>query len=85
MSRRPVNRMDALLEELCTQHGWCLGEHDWNALVAGTHDDRDAVAAAIVRAEFGQADAEREAWLAPIVDDWLFDPAGRGARSGLPR
>jgi hypothetical protein len=23
-------------------------------------------------------------WLRDLVDDWLFDPHGRGARSGLP-
>jgi hypothetical protein len=81
-TRQPHGR---LLDELCTTHGWCLSEEHRNTLVAGAHDDRDTIAAAIVQAEFGQADAEREAWLAPIVDDWLFDPAGRGARSGLPR
>jgi hypothetical protein len=85
MGRRPVNQMDALLDELCTKHGWCLPEVERNALVHGAHQDRDAVTTAIVRAEFGEADDERRAWLMPLVDDWLFDPAGKGARSGLPR
>lgn len=26
----------------------------------------------------------RERYLVRIVEDWLFDPQGRGARSGLP-
>ena len=85
MGRRPVNRMDALLDELCTKYGWCLRQEDWNALIDGAHQDRDAITAAIIHAEFGTDDDERRAWLTPLVDDWLFDPAGRGARSGLPR
>jgi hypothetical protein len=77
--------MDALLDELCTKYGWCLSPEDWETLVEGDHADRDGIAQAIVRAEFGMADAARQEWLMPIVDDWLFDPDGRGARSGLPR
>jgi hypothetical protein len=80
--------MDALLEELCTKHGWCLPEEDQNALLAAGPQDREAIVASIMRAEFGDShplDEHRRAWLRRMVDDWLFDPAGRGARSGLPR
>jgi hypothetical protein len=85
---RPASRTDALLEQLCTQYGWCLPKDDWTALLADTPHDREAVIDAIIRAEFGEAatrDKDRRAWLTPIVNDWLFDPDGRGARSGLPR
>jgi len=30
-------------------------------------------------------DRKVKAYLAQAVGDWLFDPRGRGARSGLPR
>lgn len=87
MGYRPATRMDALLEELCTKHGCCLREEDRSALiVAGSHEC-EAVTDSIVRAEFGESklgDETRRAWLRPIVDNWLFDPVGRGARSGLP-
>jgi len=36
--------MDALLEELCTRHGWCLREDDRNALIADPPREREAVA-----------------------------------------
>ena len=56
-------------------------------LIAAGAQDLDTVVESIIRAEFGESglsDAERRMWLTSIVDDWLFDPAGRGARSGLP-
>ena len=35
--------MDALLEELCTKHGWCLRDEDRHALIAGGPQDRGAI------------------------------------------
>jgi hypothetical protein len=88
MGYRPVSRMDALLEELCARHGWCLREDDRNALVADPPREREAVVDSIIRAEFGDSaalDRDTRAWLTAVVEDWLFDPDGRGARSGLSR
>ena len=79
--------MQALLDELCVKHGWCLNPDDQAALVAKRARDHDEVVDAIIRAEYGETHAlERETrqWLAALVDDWLFDPRGRGAASGLP-
>jgi hypothetical protein len=76
--------MDALLEELCTKYGWCLKPEDRDALVAAGLQDREEIADSIIRAEFGEAGVQNKstrAFLMPIVDDWLFDSAGRGARS----
>jgi hypothetical protein len=84
---RPVSRLDALLEEQCTRYGWCLDPSDRAALVQDPAQDRDAIVESIIQAEFGEAglrDRERRTWLESLVDDWLFDPQGRGARSGLP-
>jgi hypothetical protein len=85
---RPTNRTDALLEELCTKYGWCLGADDRENLVARGPRDRETLADAIIRAEFGDAavhDQDKRSFLMPMLDDWLFDSTGRGARSGLPR
>jgi len=87
MGRRPTSRMDALLEQLCAEYGWCLRLEDRDALIAARPRDRGAVADSIIRAEFGDAavrDEDKRAFLVPIVDDWLFDSAGRGAKSRLP-
>jgi hypothetical protein len=87
MAYRPTSRMDALLEELCTMYRWCLNPEDRGALVAAGLQDREEIADSIIRAEFGETgvqDKSTRAFLMPIVDDWLFDSAGRGARSRLP-
>ena len=87
MGYRPVSRMDALLEQLCIEHGWCLRPEDREALIAAGSTDREAIIDSVIRAELGDSalsDGAKRVWLSPIVDDWLFDPVGRGARSGLP-
>jgi hypothetical protein len=71
--------MDALLEDLCTTYGWCLRPEDRRVLIAAGSQDRETVTDSIIRAEFGEAgvrDADKRDFLAPIVDDWLFDPTG---------
>jgi hypothetical protein len=87
MGYQPTSRTDALLEELCTKYGWCLRAEDRHALVVAAPQHRETITDSIIRAEFGDADvrdADKRAFLMPIVDDWLFDPTGRGARSQLP-
>jgi hypothetical protein len=67
--------------------GGALREEDRNALIAARPQDREAVTDSIIRVQFGESelrDEDKRAWLTPIVDDWLFDPGGRGARSGVP-
>lgn len=87
MAQRPASRMDALLVELCVAHGWCLAPSDREVLLASRASDGDTITDAILRAELGQdhtADRKTRAWLKALVDDWLFDPNGRGVSSGLP-
>ncbi len=87
MGYRPANRMDALLRELCSEYGWCLRPEKRDALIAAAPQDREEIADSIIRAEFGEAglrDQDKRAFLMPIVNDWLFDAHGRGARSRLP-
>jgi hypothetical protein len=73
--------------ELCTEYGWCLRAGDREALLAAKQQDRETLADASIRSEFGDAtvdEQDKRSFLLPILDDWLFDSAGRGARSGLP-
>ena len=87
MGYRPTSRMDALLEQLCVEYGWCLPPGDRQALIGAGPQDRETVTDSIIRAEFGEADVrddDKRAFLTPLVDDWLFDPTGRGAHSQLP-
>ena len=85
MGVRPRSRREALLYQLCVNHGWCGASLKGVDLAEAR--DADAVLRAILAAE----DMEPEsldrvtcAKLTRIVEDWLFDPHGRGARSGLP-
>lgn len=87
MGHRPTSRIDALLEELCRKYGWCLPASEREHLIASAPRDRETLAEAIIRAEFGDVvvhEQDKRLFLMPILDDWLFDSAGRGARSGLP-
>jgi|LNFM01.1.fsa_nt_gb hypothetical protein len=80
--------MDALLVELCIKHGWCLTPADHDALVMGGTGGSESIVRQILAAEFGEdhiVDGRTRMWLEGLVDDWLFDPHGRGAGSGLPR
>ena len=75
--------MEALLYELCGKHGWCGAVQHTAEMLQLRHADTETIVAAIPRAEGAAGDAGP--WLAEIVDDWLFDADGQGARSGLPR
>ncbi len=79
--------MEALLLELCAEHGWCLTPSNHEALVTGETRSRASVLKEIIAAEFGEdhiIDRRTRTCLERLVDDWLFDPHGRGAVSGLP-
>jgi hypothetical protein len=79
--------MEALLEQLCVEGGWCLAAEDRVALAASVDLAREEIIDCILRLEFGDVeavDAGPLEWVSQRVDDWLYDPSGRGARSGLP-
>ena len=73
--------MEALLYELCGKHGWCGALQHTAEMLQLRHADTETIVAAIARAER----TPPEEWIAQVVDDWLFDADGQGARSGLPR
>jgi hypothetical protein len=86
MSSRPASRLEALLAELCAEHGWCGAGREAEH-IRGLGSDAARIVDAVLRAEgVAPETARREdrALLTQRVEDWLIDPAGRGARSGLP-
>lgn len=85
MGSRPESRREALLHELCVRYGVC-NELDSSALIGV--DSVDEVVSAVLVAEGWDpvmCDPEIKAYLEQAVDEWLFNPHGRGAKSKLPR
>lgn len=85
MGVKPNTLREALLEELCAQQGFCstgLTPEDLTESLTAQE------IAEMVLAGEGldpQIDSRSRDMIARTVSDWLFDPDGRGARSGLPR
>jgi hypothetical protein len=84
-----ATRMNSLLTEICKERGWCIGgEHDRARVQQAVDAGADAVVDTLIRVEMQMEptmlDRETRRWLRGKVVDWLFDPRGRGALSGLP-
>lgn len=86
MGHRPKSRREALLDELCVKQGYCSSGF--------TEDDLsyDLSAEEIIDKVLGaegnnptMIDGKDKEVLVRMVKDWMFDPGGRGMRSGLPR
>ena len=85
MGSRPESRREALLHYLCVRYGYCS---DLDVAAMTDALSAEEVVEAVLVAEGldpAKCDAKTRASLAATVDDWLFDPHGRGAKSGLPR
>lgn len=85
MGYRPKSLRDALLVELCHRGGYCstgLTEDDLTDGLGGRE-----IAEMVLRGEGLDPvmDAKQLDYVTRLVNDWLFDPRGRGAKSGLPR
>jgi hypothetical protein len=83
-----ATRMNSLLTEICIERGWCIGGTEDRARVREAVDaGADAVVATLIQIEMQMEpvmlDNETRRWLRAKVVDWLFDPRGRGASSGL--
>jgi hypothetical protein len=82
---RPKSRREALLYELCAHSGYCS-----TVLTVDDLADElgaDQIAEMVLRGEGLDPviDGKQRDQVARTVEDWLFDPRGRGAMSGLPR
>jgi len=86
MGYRPSSRREALLHELCARGGYCS-----TGLTVDDLTDElsaDEITEMVLRGEGldpGLTDRKQSAGVLRTVQDWLFDPQGRGAKSGLPR
>ena len=86
MGYRPRSRREALLYELCARGGYCstgLAVDDLTAELSA-----DEITEMLLRGEGldpVMTDRKQSADVLRMVQDWLFDPRGRGASSGLPR
>ena len=68
--------------------GYCGGETRWSVESDFDSDTPDAVVDTVLVVEGldpADVDPGQRAQLLAVVIDWLFDPQGRGERSGLPR
>jgi hypothetical protein len=89
MGSKPATRVEALLDDLCRNYGYCLPPNEQEALMADPPDELDAFVDAVLIAEGEDPalfDRRLRLELSDVVRDWLFDDGqGRGSRSGLPR
>lgn len=85
MGFKPRSRREALIYELCVRLGYC------NELTAQELADelgsQKIVEMVLVSEGLDPVRTDRKLRepVACMLDDWLFDPRGRGVRSGLPR
>ena len=83
-----ATRLNSLLTQICTERGWCLSPDDGDRVRLTIPDGVDRVVDSIIRAELEiepiMCDKDTRRWLRRKVNDWLFDPHGAGASSGLP-
>jgi hypothetical protein len=83
-----ATRVNSLLSEICIERGWCLPPGAVAEVRRAVSTGIESVIDGIIRTELEidpvMCDRETRRWLAGKVDDWLFDPVGRGASSELP-
>jgi hypothetical protein len=86
MGYRPKSRREALLHELCARGGYCTTGLTVDDLTAEL--SANEITEMVLRGEGldpVMTDRKQSAAVLRIVQDWLFDPRGRGVRSRLPR
>lgn len=86
MGYKPTTRIDGIFYDLVVRYGWGM-YGDSSALRSTPPEDvSEFVDALLIIDGRDPAYASRtdRRLVATLVRDWVFDPAGRGARSGLP-
>jgi hypothetical protein len=89
LDRQRASRTNRLLDEVCAKYGWCdvvmipgAAENFHQLVTAGA--DAYQLADAILKAEGATAARPHRRQLRRLIEDWLLDPPGPGADSGLP-
>ena len=86
MGYKPTSRIDGIFDDLVVKQGWGM-YGDSSGLRASPPKTIDAFVDQLLiidgRDPASASKADRRL-LRAIVNDWIFDPSGPGARSGLP-
>jgi hypothetical protein len=83
---KPATRIDGIFYELLVRFGWGM-YGDSSALRISPPDDVSEFLDTLLIIDGRDpafASRTHRQLLATLVKDWVLDPAGRGARSGLP-
>jgi hypothetical protein len=83
---KPVSRIDGIFDDLIVRYGWGM-YGDSSVLRADPPNELDAFVDELLRIDGRDpalASKQDRRFLREIVNDWVFDPHGRGAKSGLP-
>ena len=83
-----MSRAEAALEELCVRLGYCSFEYEALRLLVAAPDSPDDFADAVFLAnglDPELIDRRARAEVVGVINGWLFEDGGRGAKSGLPR
>ncbi len=88
MGYQDATRLNSLLSQICEESGWCVAPADYDEVRRSIDFGAEAVVDTLIRIELEMepimCDKETRGWLRAKVVDWLFDPRGRAATSGLP-
>lgn len=88
MAYPDATRVHSLLSEICREWGYCLPPGSDERIRGAIPEGAEAVVDLIIRIELGiepvMAAKDTHRCLRDKVVDWLFNPHGRGAASGLP-
>lgn len=84
MGFRPRTRREALLYELKARHGYFVNPMSADDLseMASPHEIAERVLQ--IEGLDPALDSKNYDEVRRVIEDWMFDPNGRGARSGLP-
>lgn len=86
MGYKPSTRVDGVFDELIVRYGWGM-RGDAASLRAEPPDDVDEFVTQLLVIDGRDpavVDRHDRRLVRRIVIDWIFDPSGRGAKSGLP-
>ena len=86
MGYKPATRIDGIFDDLVVRFGWGM-YGDSSALRSNPPGDVETFVDELLTIDGREpqlATREDRRFLRKIVNDWVFDAHGRGAKSGLP-
>lgn len=86
MGYKPTTRIDGIFDDLIVTYGWGM-YGDSSPLRRNPPETLDQFVDELLRIDGRIPEValrEDRRFLESVVNDWIFDPFGRGAKSGLP-